>query len=42
VSRAAAQFGKAVRADIDVSAAGGDAGTADMFIEISPATDKQR
>ena len=41
VSRAAAQFGKAVRADIDASAAGGDPGTADVFTEISRATDKQ-
>ncbi len=36
VSRALAQFGKAVRADIDASVAGGDAGTADVFTEISP------
>jgi hypothetical protein len=34
------QFGKTVRADIDASAAGGDAGTADVFTEISRATDK--
>jgi starvation-inducible DNA-binding protein len=41
IGRALAQFGKAVRADIDASAAGGDAGTADVFTEISRATDKQ-
>jgi hypothetical protein len=40
-SRALAQFGKAVRADIDASAAGGDPGTADVFTEISRAADKQ-
>jgi starvation-inducible DNA-binding protein len=41
VGRALAQFGTAVRADIDASAVGGDAGTADVFTEISRATDKQ-
>src|SRR5437870_4077509 len=41
VSRALAQFGKAVRADIDASTDGGDASTADVFTEISRATDKQ-
>ena len=40
VSGALAQFGKAVRPDIDATAAGGDAGTADVFTEISRATDK--
>jgi hypothetical protein len=33
---ALSQFGKAVRADIDASIAGSDAGTADVFTEISP------
>jgi DNA-binding ferritin-like protein len=41
VSRSLAQFGKAVRADIDASAAGGDAGTADVFTEISPGDGQQ-
>jgi len=36
-----AQFGKAVRQDIDASAETGDAGTADIFTEISRETDKQ-
>jgi starvation-inducible DNA-binding protein len=39
--RAVSEFGKAVRADIDASAAARDAGTADVFTEISRATDKQ-
>lgn len=36
-----AQFGKAVRADIDRAAELGDASTADVFTEISRETDKQ-
>jgi starvation-inducible DNA-binding protein len=35
------QFAKAVRKDIDAAAALGDAGTADVFTEISRETDKQ-
>jgi starvation-inducible DNA-binding protein len=35
------EFGKAARADIDKAAAIGDAGTSDVFTEISRATDKQ-
>src|SRR5437870_2730831 len=35
VSRALAQFDTAVRTDMDASAAGSDAGTADAFTEIS-------
>lgn len=41
VAAVLAQFGKAVRADIDQAAEMGDAGTADIFTEISRATDKQ-
>ena len=38
---ALARFAKAVRADIDASASKGDADTADVFTEISRATDQQ-
>jgi starvation-inducible DNA-binding protein len=41
IAAALAQFGKAVRADIDKAAALGDAGTADLFTEVSRETDKQ-
>lgn len=41
VAAVLAQFGKAVRADIDTAAAAGDADTADVFTEISRETDKQ-
>jgi starvation-inducible DNA-binding protein len=41
VAAVLAQFGKAVRADIDKAAEMGDASTADVFTEISRATDKQ-
>lgn len=41
VAAVLAQFGKAVRADIDKAAEMGDADTADVFTEISRATDKQ-
>jgi starvation-inducible DNA-binding protein len=41
VSRGLSRFGAAVREDIETSAAGGDAGTADVFTEISRAMDKQ-
>lgn len=40
VAAVLAQFGKALRADIDAAAEMGDAGTADVFTEISRATDK--
>lgn len=41
VAAVLAQFGKAVRGDIDAAADLGDADTADVFTEISRATDKQ-
>ncbi len=41
VANALAQFGKLVREDIDKSNGLGDADTADIFTEISRATDKQ-
>jgi starvation-inducible DNA-binding protein len=41
VAAVLAQFGKAVRADIDKAAEMGDADSADVFTEISRATDKQ-
>jgi starvation-inducible DNA-binding protein len=41
VAAVLAQFGKAVRADIDKASELGDADTADVFTEISRATDKQ-
>jgi starvation-inducible DNA-binding protein len=41
VAAVLAQFGKAVRADIDAAGEIGDADTADVFTEISRATDKQ-
>jgi starvation-inducible DNA-binding protein len=41
VGQALAQFAKMVRGDIDASATKGDADTADIFTEISRATDKQ-
>jgi starvation-inducible DNA-binding protein len=41
VGLALARFAKAVRADIDASASKGDALTADVFTEISRATDQQ-
>lgn len=40
VAAVLAQFGKAVRADIDAAAKMGDAATADVFTELSRATDK--
>ncbi len=40
VAAVLAQFGKAARADIDAAAKMGDAATADVFTEISRATDK--
>ena len=40
IAAALAQFGKAVRADIDHAAEMKDAGTADIFTEISRETDK--
>jgi hypothetical protein len=39
VSRALAQFGKGVRADIDAST---DGGLADVFTDLSRAMDKQQ
>ncbi len=41
VAAVLAQFGKAVRADINAATEIGDADTADVFTEISRATDKQ-
>lgn len=41
VAQALAAFGRVVRADIDASAALGDADTADVFTELSRETDKQ-
>jgi starvation-inducible DNA-binding protein len=41
VAERLAAFGKSVRAAIDRAAALGDAGTADIFTEISRAIDKQ-
>src|SRR5262245_25004308 len=41
VAAVLAQFGKAVRGDIDKAAEMGDAATADVFTEISRETDKQ-
>src|SRR5262245_30623553 len=41
VAAVLAQFGKAVRADIDKASEMGDADTADIFTEISRETDKQ-
>lgn len=41
VAAVLAQFGKAVRADIDEAAKINDAGTTDLFTEISRETDKQ-
>ena len=41
VAAVLAQFGKAVRADIDKAAETGDADTADIFTEVSRETDKQ-
>jgi starvation-inducible DNA-binding protein len=41
VGLALARFAKAVRVDIDASASKGDALTADVFTEISRATDQQ-
>lgn len=41
VAGSLAEFGKLVRADIDVAASGGDQDTADLFTGISRETDKQ-
>jgi len=41
VAAVLAQFGKALRGDIDAAAAIPDAGTADVLTEVSRATDKQ-
>jgi len=41
VAAVLAQFGKALRADIDLAAELGDADTADIFTQISRETDKQ-
>jgi starvation-inducible DNA-binding protein len=41
VAAVLAQFGKAVRADINAATEIGDADSADVFTEISRATDKQ-
>jgi len=41
VAAVLAQFGKALRADIDAAAELGDADTADVFTEVSRETDKQ-
>ena len=41
IAASVAQFGKQIRADIEKAGANGDAGTADLFTQISRETDKQ-